>query len=102
MNEDELPDDYPRDELVGYTERLGWRLSVYKSGFWIDTFDFKIRPLDGIQEGDVIDHGGLGFRSVERCKEAAIDRFRMLMREGHIKPRQLTQAAESGATIVQK
>lgn len=38
-------DDSPQDQLMSYGVMHGWRLEVWKSGFWLDTYEYRIRPV---------------------------------------------------------
>lgn len=84
-----MNDDSREDQLLSYGEIHGWRLEVWKPGFWLDTFDYRIRPVP--QSGDTVatdaPFGGLGFRSVEDAKAAALKDFQEKMRLGQLKPR---------------
>lgn len=84
-----MNDDTPQDQLISHGEMHGWRLEVWKPGFWLDTYDYRIRPIP--RSGDPVDEespfGGFGFRSVQDAKSAALEDFQQKMRLGHLKPR---------------
>ncbi|KLC44582.1 hypothetical protein XP1712_15705 [Xanthomonas perforans] len=80
-------DDSTQDQLMAFGEMHGWRLEVWKSGFWLDTYDYRIRPVPA--PGDPDDEEptlyGCAFRSVEAAKEAALTDFRKRVQLGHFK-----------------
>ena len=84
-----MNDDSPRDQLISHGEMQGWRLEVWKPGFWLDTYDYRIRPVprSGGPVDTNADFGGCGFGSVEEAKAAALEDFQEKMRLGHLKPR---------------
>ncbi|QSQ54836.1 hypothetical protein ISN36_19825 (plasmid) [Xanthomonas translucens pv. undulosa] len=67
-----MNDDSPQDQLISHGEMYGWRLEVWKPGFWLDTYDYRIRPAP--RSGEPIDTDalcdGCGFQSVEDAKAA--------------------------------
>ncbi|MEN9194405.1 MULTISPECIES: hypothetical protein [Xanthomonas] len=84
-----MNDDSPQDQLISHGEMHGWRLEVWKPGFWLDTYDYRIRPVPrGSEPVDADAHcGGCGFQTVEAAKAAALQDFQQKMRLGHLKPR---------------
>ncbi|MEB1944069.1 hypothetical protein [Xanthomonas campestris] len=81
-------DDSPQDQLMSYGEMHGWRLEVWKSGFWLDTYEYRIRPVP--KSGDSPDADptffGCAYRSVDDAKAACLETFKENMRLGHLKP----------------
>ncbi len=84
-----MSNEGPHEQLMSHGQMHGWRLEVWKPAFWLDTYDYRIRPV--LRSGKPVDtdadFGGCGFQSVEEAKAAALEDFQEKMRLGQLKPR---------------
>ena len=76
----------PQDQLISYGEMHGWRLEVWKPGFWLDSYDYRIRPVSngGAPVGADAHFGGCGFQTIEDAKTAALKDFQQRLRLGRL------------------
>lgn len=84
-----MTDDVPQDHLVSHGEAMGWRLEVWLSGFWLDTYYYRVRPA---LKDDVGHHHNnvtferLGFQSQDDAQKAALADFREKLSLGQLMP----------------
>lgn len=84
--EQSVNDDGSQDQLLSYGVMHGWRLEVWKPWFWLDTYDYRLRPV--LRSGEPVVAGapfaGFGFQSVEDAKAAALSDIQQKARLGHL------------------
>lgn len=83
-----MTDDVPHDQLVSHGEAMGWRLEVWLSGFWLDTYYYRIRPAlkDDVGHHNGVTFEGLDFQSQEDAQTAALADFREKLLLGQLRP----------------